>query len=108
MIDAIKEKVIGKGMQLMQSPAVTKLLESEQVGRVMEVAMSIPIKAAGLLQTQKERLVALLSLATQDDVDDLRRALSRMEDVLRDIRKDSGDLLQGVEDKGKGKPSVAE
>ena len=104
----IKEKVMAKGMGLLQSPAVTKLMESEKVGFVIEKAMSVPFKVSAALTSQKERLVALLDLATQEDIDEVKRAMSRMEGVLKDIKKESSDLLQKVNEEEPEKPPVAE
>ena len=89
MINAFKDIVMTKGMDLIQSQAVGKLMESEKVGFVIEKAMSVPFKVSGALMSQKERLVALLDLATQEDVDEVKRAVSRMEGILRDIKKES-------------------
>lgn len=99
MSETLKDKLMGKGMQLLQSPAVGKLMENEKVGVVIEKAMSVPFKVSGALMSQKERLVTLLDLATQDDVDELKRAMSRMEGVLKEIKTESRDLLNKVEGK---------
>ena len=92
MIDAVKEKLLAKGMELLQSPAVAKLMESEQVGTILEKAMTFPIKMSDKFRSHKERLSSLLELATQQDLDDLKRAVTRMESLLKDLMKI--DLLQ--------------
>ncbi len=94
MLDMLKEKIIARGMTLVQSPAVARLMESEQMGVVLEKAMSLPIKVSEGVQTHKEKMTALFDLATQQDLDDVKRTIARLEDVLRDIRKESGDLLR--------------
>ena len=106
-MNSLKEKVISKGMGVIQSPAVAKMMESEKVGTVIEKAMTVPFKVSGAIMSQKERLVALFDLATQQDVDEIKRAMSRMEGVLRDIRKESGDLLRKVNEKDNKKPPIA-
>ncbi|MFO8073461.1 MAG: hypothetical protein R6V85_16475 [Polyangia bacterium] len=108
MIDAIKEKMFAKGAALVQHPAVGKMLESEAVGNAIEKAMTVPIKLSGALQSQRERIAALLDLATQEDVDDLKRAVMRMEDLLRDLKRESSDLLRSTEKSGEEKKPVAE
>lgn len=107
MADSFKEKMMGKGMQLLQSPAVGKLMENEKVGLVIEKAMSVPFKVSGAFMSQKERLVSLLDLATQDDVDELKRAMSRMEGVLKEIKTGSSDLLKKVDGDKDKKAAVA-
>jgi hypothetical protein len=108
MLSSFKEKMMSKGMALLQSPAVGKLMESEKVGFVVEKAMAIPFKMSGLLMSQKERLVALLDLATQQDVDELKRAVSRMEGVLKEIKDESTDLLRNVDEEKPKKSAIAE
>ncbi len=108
MMSSLKEMMMSKGMKLMQSPAVGKMMESEKMGVVIEKAMTVPFKVSGALMSQKERLVALFDLATQDDVDEVKRAVSRMEGVLRDIKKESADLLNKVEGEKPDKTPVAE
>ena len=104
MIDAVKEKLLAKGMELMQSPTVARMMESEKAGIILEKAMSLPIKFSDGWRTHKEKLTTLLELATQSDVDDLKRAVGRMEDLLRAIKKESGNHIKetdtGDDDKG--------
>ena len=108
MLSSFKEKVMSKGMALLQSPAVSKLMESEKVGRVIEKAMAVPFKMSSMLTSHKERLVALLDLATQQDVDELKRALSRMEGVLKEIKDESKNLLHNVDEETPKKSPIAE
>ncbi|MCP4674304.1 MAG: hypothetical protein GY854_02060 [Deltaproteobacteria bacterium] len=108
MLDSLKQKMMIKGMELMQSPAVGKMMESEKVGVVIEKAMTVPFKVSGALMSQKERLVALFDLATQEDIDDVKRAVTRVEGVLRDIKKESSELLRKAEEEKPAEPPVAE
>jgi hypothetical protein len=108
MIDAVKEKLLATGVELMKSPMVAKMMESEKVGLVMEKALTLPIKASETFRSQKERLTSLFELATQQDLDDLKRAVSRMEELLRDIKRESGDLLRQTETDDAQRPPVAE
>jgi hypothetical protein len=107
MIDAVKEKLLTTGVELLKSPLVAKLLESEKVGVLLEKALTVPIKVSETFRGQKERLASLLELATQQDLDDLKRAVSRMEDLLRDIKRESGALLQQTEAEEAERPAVA-
>ncbi len=92
----------------MQSEAIGKLLENEKVGVAIEKAMGVPFKVSGAIMTQKERIVALFDLATQQDLDDLKRGMSRLEDVLKDIKNDSDELLREVDREQSPKSPVAE
>jgi hypothetical protein len=107
MRDFLKKAVMDKGMELLQSEAVGKLMESEKVGIVIEKAMSVPFKVSGAIMSQKERLVALFDLATQEDVDDIKRAMTKMEGVLKEIKKESKDLLGKMSEDEPTKPPVA-
>ena len=97
MINELKKIVIDKGVSLMQSEKVTKVLSNEQVGAVVEKAMTIPFKLSNAVTAQKERLVALFDLATQEDIDDIRRSVARVEDALKGLKKESS---------GKGKKTA--
>jgi len=108
MIDAVKDKLLATGVELMKSPMVARLMESEKVGIVMEKALTLPIKASEAFRSQKERLTSLFELATQQDLDDLKRAVSRLEELLRDLKRDSGDLLRHTEAEDRDRPTVAE
>jgi len=88
MIDTLKKMITEKGLSLMQSDKVTQILSNEQVGAVVEKAMTIPFKLSNAVTAQKERLVALFDLATQEDIDDIRRSVARVEDVLNGLKKE--------------------
>jgi hypothetical protein len=107
MMDTIKEKLIAQGMKLMQSPPITKLMESEKMGVVLEKAMSVPIKLSDGLRAHREKLTALFDLATQADVDELKRSISRMEDLLQEIKSSSNDLLDKTRTDAHPKEPVA-
>lgn len=108
MIDTVKEKLVAKGVELIKSPIVARLMESEKMGLVLEKALTAPIKVTETFQTHKQRLTSLFELATQQDLDDLRRAVSRIEGLLRDIKQESGDLLRRTEAEEPDRPPVAE
>ncbi len=94
MIDAIKEVVISKGMAALQSPVVAKLMESEKMGVVLEKAMSLPVMVSDGMRGHRDKLMDLLELAKQEDLDDVKRSVSRMEDLLSELKKESQELLK--------------
>jgi hypothetical protein len=96
MIDEVKKMAMDGVAALMRSPQVSKILTSEKMGVVIEKAMTVPFKISNAVTAKKEKLVQLLDLATQEDVDDLRRAVTRVEDLLREIKDETGDLLGKV------------
>ena len=82
MIKVLKTMAVEKGKALLQSPAVSKILASEQMGTVIEKAMSVPFKISSAVSEKKEKLVEMFDLATQEDMDELRRTIARLEDEL--------------------------
>ena len=90
MIGNLKEIAISKGMKLLNSPIVTKAMESEQVGTIIEKAMTLPIKVSESIKTRKEQLSAFMEIATQSDLDELKRTVARVEDELNTIKNKSG------------------
>ena len=46
--------------------------------------MAIPFKFTNMAMSVKERLVALLDLATQEDIDEVKRAMARIEGNLKE------------------------
>jgi hypothetical protein len=82
----MKEKFMNAGMGFMKSPMVGKVLESEKFGAIVEKAVTLPFKVTNVVMTQRDKVVALLDLATQRDLDDLRRGLSRMESTIDEMR----------------------
>ena len=89
MLENIKELAISKGMQLLNSPLVTKAMESEQVGTIIEKAMSVPVKVSETIRTRKEQLTAFMEIATQADLDEVKRTLARVEDELTSLKSKS-------------------
>ena len=91
MISILKNIAAEKGKALLQSPTVSKILASEQVGTVIEKAMTVPFKISSAVTTQKEKLVEMFDLATREDMDELRRTISRMEDTIESMKGAEGD-----------------
>ncbi|MBN2340214.1 MAG: hypothetical protein JXX29_23115 [Deltaproteobacteria bacterium] len=89
MIGNLKELAISKGMQLLNSPMVAKAMESEQVGVVIEKAMSFPIKVSETIRTRKEQVTSFMEVATQSDLDEVKRTLARVEQELKSIKTTS-------------------
>ena len=89
MIGNLKEMAISKGMKLLNSPVVAKAMESEQVGTIIEKAMTLPLKVSETIRTRKEQLTSFMEIATQADLDEVKRTLSRVEDELNVMKSKS-------------------
>lgn len=85
-MNVLKTMAMEKGKALLQSPTVSKILASEQMGTVIEKAMTVPFKISSAVSSKKEKLVELFDLATQEDMDELRRTISRLEDELSTLK----------------------
>ena len=94
MIDMLKNLAMEKGMSLMKSPMVSKIMASEKTAQLIETAMTVPFRVSSVLTAQKEKLVEMFDLATQEDVDDLRRTVTRMESTISELQKRPEDFDQ--------------
>ena len=86
MLDVLKKMAAEKGKELLQSPTVSKILASEQMGKVIETAMTVPFKVSSAVTNKKEKLVEMFDLATQEDMDELRRTISRLEETISTLK----------------------
>jgi hypothetical protein len=84
---SLKQSLMGKGMQLMSDPRVMKLVHSEQFMKALMAALSMPGKIDGFTKEQAERIAKKLSLATADDVKDLRRTVRALEDQIAELKR---------------------
>jgi cell division FtsZ-interacting protein ZapD len=84
---SLKDKLVAEGMKLTQSPAVGKLLQDERFMRLVVLAMSMPGKVSTFTAEQKERFAKEMGLATSDEVRDLKRQLSALEDTVRRLER---------------------
>ncbi|MBN2530867.1 MAG: hypothetical protein JXR76_31060 [Deltaproteobacteria bacterium] len=89
MLGDLKEMAISKGMKLLNSPLVTKAMESEQVGTIIEKAMTFPLKVSESIRSKKEMVTAFMELASQSDLDEVKRAVARVEEELHTIKNSS-------------------
>jgi len=89
IMGSLKEKAISKGLQLLNSPLVAKAMESEQMGVVLEKAMTLPIKISEKISSNKEKVVSFMELVTSEDLDEIKRNLASIEDELRDLKAKS-------------------
>ncbi len=90
MIKMIKSMAMDQCKAVMQSETVSKILASEQVGSVIEKAMTVPFKISEAVATKKEKLVEMFDLATKADMDELRRSMSQMEETLQTLQNNCG------------------
>ncbi|NUO54942.1 MAG: hypothetical protein HOV80_39385 [Polyangiaceae bacterium] len=87
---SIKDKLVSEGLKLTQSPTVGKLMQDERFMRLVVLAMSMPGRVSTFTAEQKERFAKEMGLATQEEVRDLKRQVSALEDALRRLERKTG------------------
>ena len=91
---ALKDKVMTEGMRLASHPAVAPLLQDERVLKLLMTALSVPGRISELTEEQKANFIKVMGLATQQQVDDLKRTVRSLEDELSRLRREV-DALKG-------------
>ena len=87
---SLKDKLFTEGMRLTQNPAVSKLLQDERFMKLMVLDMSMPGRFSTFTAEQKERFAREMGLATSDEVRDLKRTISSLEESIRRLERKSG------------------
>lgn len=82
---ALKEKLLSEGMKLASNPRVAKLAQDERVMKLFMQALSVPGRVSTFTAEQKEAFAKTMGLATADEVRDLKRTISALEEALRRV-----------------------
>ena len=83
----MKKKLMKEGMKLMSDPRMMKLMQDERFMKVVMAAMSIPGQVSTIAQDQTDRFARMMSLATEQEVRDLRRTVRALEEQLAEMKK---------------------
>lgn len=81
-MESLKKRIFKEGMKLISDPRVAKLMKDERFTKAIMTMMSVPGRVNEFTTEQMERMAKVMSLATQDEVKDLRRMVRRLEDEL--------------------------
>ena len=84
----IKDTLMKQGMKLMADPRVMKIMQDERVMKALMQMMSVPGKVQTFTNEQVERLAKAMSLATEDEVKDLKRQIRRLEEEIARLEKE--------------------
>jgi hypothetical protein len=87
-MSSIKKTLLKQGMKLMTDPRVMKIMQDERVMKAVMQMVSMPGKVQTFTSEQVERLAKAMSLATEDEVNDLKRQVRRLEEELARLEKD--------------------
>ncbi len=105
---SFKKTLMQQGMKWMSDPRVMKLMQDERVMKAVMAAMSMPGKAQTFARERVEDLARSMSLATEDEVKDLRRTVRRLEEEVARLKSDGGAGERSGGSGGKKKVSAAE
>ena len=78
-VASIVDKVLTKGMALMETERAQQLLSSPQAQKAMDLGMAALTKAQAASEAFKAGVASKLGLATQKEVDELRSEIARLE-----------------------------
>ncbi len=84
----LKKSLMKQGLKLMSDPRVGKLLQDPRVMNALMQAMAVPGKVQSFTSEQLEKLAKSMSLATEDEVNDLKRTVRRLEDEVARLERD--------------------
>ncbi len=87
-MSSIKKTLMKQGMKLMTDPRVMNLMQDERVMKAVVQMMSVPGKVQTFTNEQVEKLAKAMSLATEDEVKDLKRQIRRLEEEVSRLERD--------------------
>ena len=76
---AIVDKILTKGMSLMESERAQQLLSTPQAQKALDLGMAALTKAQEVYEAFKAGVASKLGLATQKEVEELRSEIARLE-----------------------------
>jgi hypothetical protein len=87
-MSSLKKTLMKQGMKLMTDPRLMKIMADERVMKAVMQMMNVPGKVQTFTNEQVEKLAKAMSLATEDEVKDLKRQIRRLEEELSRIDRD--------------------
>jgi cell division protein FtsB len=88
---SLKKSLMKQGMKLMTDPRVMKLMQDPRVMKAVMAAMSMPGKVQSFGNEQVEKIAKAMALATEDEVNDLKRTVRSLEEEVARLRKERED-----------------
>jgi polyhydroxyalkanoate synthesis regulator phasin len=88
IVSSLKKSIVERGLELMGDPRVQKIVSDERVMRTVMQAMSVPGKVSEFTSDQVEKIAKAMSLATEDEVNDLKRTVRRLEEEVARLERD--------------------
>jgi len=88
---SLKKSLMKQGMKLMTDPRVMKLMQDPRVMKAVMTAMSVPGKVQSFGNDQVEKIAKAMALATEDEVNDLKRTVRSLEEEVSRLRRERED-----------------
>jgi hypothetical protein len=83
---SLKDRIVTEGMKLAGNPQVAKLMQDERFMKLVMTAMSMPGRVTTFTAEQKEHFARTMGLATADEVRDLKRIVTSLEQSVTRLR----------------------
>ena len=78
-ISALVDKILTKGMAIMESEKAQQIMSSPQAQKAMDLGLAALNKVQAVQDAAKAGIAARLGLATQKEVDELRETIAKLE-----------------------------
>ena len=85
---SLKKSLMKQGMKLMTDPRVMKMMQDPRVMKAVMTAMSVPGKVQTFGNEQVEKIAKAMELATEDEVNDLKRTVRSLEEEVARLRRE--------------------
>lgn len=85
---SVKKRLTQQAMKLLSDPRFMKLMQDERFMKAMMAAMSVPGRVSTAVQQQSERMAKAMSVATDQEVRDLRRTVQTLEEQLSEVKNE--------------------
>jgi len=85
---SLKKSLMKQGMKLMTDPRVMKLMQDPRVMKAVMTARSVPGKVQTFGNEAVEKIAKAMALATEDEVNDLKRTVRSLEEEVSRLRKE--------------------
>lgn len=83
-----KGDLLKRGLKLMSDPRVAKLVTDPRVGKAVVALMTAPGKVKEVAESSAEALRKRLHAADEEEVNDLKRTVRRLEEELSRLDRD--------------------
>jgi len=90
MFEKLKQQAMRHGMQLMSNPKVMKMMADPRLMNAITQGFALKGRIQSEIECRLRSVAQSLNLATREDVENLRRSVSRMEDSVNSLERKVG------------------